>query len=107
MRNTQQVLTEAPTMVLRRAVPQTTAGDIAAGARVESERSAAFRALAERHLDDSYGLANAILGNPSEAEDAVHDAVITGWRKWPSLRDPAKFEAWFRRHVCHCSSPAR
>jgi len=86
-------------MVMRRAVPDTVSGGIAIESRAESERSAAFRGLAERHLDDSYALANAILGNPSEAEDAVHDAVITGWRKWASLRDPARFEAWFRRIV--------
>lgn len=86
-------------MVLGRAVPETNTTDIAAGARVESERATAFRSLAERYLDDSYGLANAILGDPIEAEDAVHDAVVTGWRKWASLHDPAKFEAWFRRII--------
>jgi RNA polymerase sigma-70 factor (ECF subfamily) len=65
----------------------------------ESARAIAFRSLARQHLDASYRLANAILGNPAEAEDAVHDAFITAWRKWEDLRDPAKFDAWFKRIV--------
>jgi len=60
---------------------------------------AAFRSLAERHLESSYRLGNAILGNPAEAEDAVHDAFVVAWRKWDSLRDLAKFEQWFKRIV--------
>ncbi len=63
------------------------------------ERAAAFRSLAERNLDPSYRLANAILDNPADAEDAVHDAFVRAWRKWGSLRDPAKFDAWFKRIV--------
>ena len=66
---------------------------------VTVERTAAFRSLAERSLDQSYRLANAILDNPAEAEDAVHDAFVTAWRKWDSLHDPAKFDAWFKRVV--------
>ncbi len=65
----------------------------------EAERISAFRRLAEGQLDPSYRLANAILGNSAESEDAVHDAFVTAWRKWDSLREPAKFEAWFKRVV--------
>jgi len=67
--------------------------------QVEAERSAAFRRLAEQTLDPSFRLANAILGNPAEAEDAVQDAFVTAWRKWDSLRDDAKADAWFTRIV--------
>ncbi len=80
-------------------MPDHVAGGIAAETPQESERARAFRALAEDHLGDSYSLASAILGNATDAQDAVHDAVIAGWRKWASLRDPAKFEPWFRRIV--------
>lgn len=66
---------------------------------VEEERAAAFERLATEHLDRSYRLAGAILGRTGEAEDAVHDAFETAWRKWASLRDPARFEAWFGRIV--------
>ncbi len=62
-------------------------------------RVAAFERLASQQLDASYGLARAILGRSGDAEDAVHDAFETAWHKWPSLRDPARFEAWFGRIV--------
>jgi RNA polymerase sigma-70 factor (ECF subfamily) len=74
-------------------------GSEAEGRAGGSARAIAFRSLATQHLDASYRLANAILGNSAEAEDAVHDAFITAWRKWASLRDPAKFDAWFKRIV--------
>lgn len=57
----------------------------------------AFQRLAERHLDAAYRLAWAILRDPTEAQDATHDAFIHAWRKWPSLRDPDRLEAWFDR----------
>lgn len=63
------------------------------------ERATAFRQLATRQLTDSYRLASAILGDPTEARDAVHDAFVTAWRKWDSLRDHQRFEAWFGRIV--------
>ena len=34
-----------------------------------------------------------------EAQDAVHDAFVTAWRKYDSLRDHGRFEAWFDRIV--------
>lgn len=63
------------------------------------ERADAFRRLTDEELDYSYRLANAILSDPTEAEDVVHDAVLTAWQKWRGLRDPSKFGAWFRRIV--------
>jgi len=60
-------------------------------------RAEAFRRLADRHLDASYRLARAILSDPAEAQDATHDAFVTAWRKWSTLRDPALFEHWFDR----------
>jgi len=60
-------------------------------------RDAAFRRLADRHLDASYRLARVILGSPAEAQDATHDAFVQAWRRWSTLRDPARFEHWFDR----------
>ena len=59
----------------------------------------AFEALSDRCLDDSYRLAAVVLRDQIEAQDVVHDAVLVGWRKFGSLRDPARFDAWFGRIV--------
>jgi len=50
-----------------------------------------------------FGLAMTILGDPGEAEDAVQETLFSAWRKWSSLRDPAKKSAWLTR-ICvnHC-----
>jgi RNA polymerase sigma factor (sigma-70 family) len=65
--------------------------------RARPQREAAFRQLADVQLDRAYGLARAILRDQSEARDATHDAFVQAWRKWGTLRDPARFEAWFDR----------
>jgi RNA polymerase sigma-70 factor (ECF subfamily) len=63
------------------------------------DRVSSFQRFCDDHLDASYRLARVILGDRVEAEDAVHDAVLVAWTKWSSLRDPARFEAWFYRIV--------
>ncbi len=65
----------------------------------DAGRAAAFQQLADQRLEASYRLANAILGNEHEAEDAVHDAIVLAWRRWSSLRDRSRFDAWFDRIV--------
>ncbi len=62
-----------------------------------TDRGTAFLRLADDHLDASYRLARAILRDPSEAQDATHDAFLQAWGKWSTLRDPARFEHWFDR----------
>ena len=62
-----------------------------------SDQRAVFAALADRQLDAAYRLAGVILGDPFEAQDATHDAVVTAWKRYRSLRDPDRFEAWFSR----------
>jgi len=63
----------------------------------EVSRADSFRALVAEHLDESYRLARAIVGNPAEAEDATHDAIVQAWRKFPTLRDPERFQQWWDR----------
>jgi RNA polymerase sigma-70 factor (ECF subfamily) len=68
-----------------------------------SERREAFLRLANERLDASYRLARAILRNPTEAEDATHDAIVQAWGKWSTLRDQDRFTQWFDRiliNVC-------
>lgn len=60
-----------------------------------ADRAIAFETFAEQHLADAYRLASAVLGNPSEAEDAVHDAFLAAWRRWDALRDRDAMSRWF------------
>ena len=85
-------------MTTRQALDDQATSQQAPGVRAD-EKATAFRQLATRQLSDSYRLASAILGDPTEARDAVHDAFVTAWRKWDTLRDHRRFEAWFGRIV--------
>ena len=72
-------------------------GSEAAGARSGPNAAAAFQVLADQHLDAAYRLARVILRDETEAQDATHDAFVQAWRKWSTLRDTDRFEAWFDR----------
>jgi RNA polymerase sigma factor (sigma-70 family) len=58
-----------------------------------------FEILSERCLDSSYRLACVVLRDEAEAQDVVHDAVLAAWRKFASLREVGRFDAWFGRIV--------
>ena len=58
-----------------------------------------FRGLVTGRLDAAYRLAAVVLGDPVEAEDATHDAVVRAWSSFGSLRDRDSFDAWFQRIV--------
>ena len=75
---------------------------VAADIAVERGRVGAaseFSLLADRYLDTAYRLASVVLGDPTEAEDAAHDAAVLAWRNYGTLRDPDRFEQWFCRIV--------
>ena len=77
---------------------QAVAADIAVE-RGRVDAAGEFSRLADRYLDTAYRLASVILGDPTEAEDAAHDAAVLAWRRFGTLRDPARFEQWFCRIV--------
>lgn len=56
-----------------------------------------FLRLASSGLDRAYRLAGLVLGDGTEAEDAVQDALLRAWNSAASLRDAAGFEPWFDR----------
>jgi RNA polymerase sigma-70 factor (ECF subfamily) len=58
-----------------------------------------FEVLSDRCLEASYRLASVVLRDEVEAQDVVHDAVLTAWRKFDSLREIDRFDAWFGRIV--------
>jgi RNA polymerase sigma-70 factor (ECF subfamily) len=58
---------------------------------------------ARAEVNDAYRLAGYILGDETEAQDAVQDALVKAWRSWSTLRDPEAFGPWFERilvNVC-------
>ncbi len=68
----------------------------------------AFAALVQATSDRLYAIATRILRDADLAEDALQGALITAWRQLPTLRDPARFEAWARRLLVHaCYAEAR
>src|SRR3954451_11532340 len=54
----------------------------------------AFDRLVLVHLPRTYRIASAILGSEADAGDAVQEAWLAAWRQLPTLRDPARFDAW-------------
>lgn len=59
----------------------------------------AFGTLIQPCLDPSYRLALRIVDDPTEAEDAVQDALYKAWRALPGFRGDAKFSTWVYRIV--------
>jgi RNA polymerase sigma-70 factor (ECF subfamily) len=68
----------------------------------------AFASLVHATSDRLYSIATRILRDGDLAEDALQGALVTAWRQLPTLRDPARFEAWVRRLLVHsCYAEAR
>jgi RNA polymerase sigma-70 factor (ECF subfamily) len=63
----------------------------------------AFDLLASQLVDRFYSVAYRILRNGPSAEDAAQQAMVDVWRHLPSLRDPARFDAWAYRLLLHAA----
>lgn len=64
----------------------------------------AFEALVRLHQDRAFLSALRLLGNPSDAQDAVQEAFLQAWRALPRFRGEASFGTWFTRiliNTCH------
>ena len=83
-------------MEIDRLQEQTQAGTRMAG-DVEVRRREAFGRFTQSRLERAYRLAGLVLRDPSEAEDAVHDAAVQAWLHWKDLRDAERMDAWFDR----------
>ena len=57
----------------------------------------AFATLVGLTIDRMHATAYLIVRDRTAAEDAVQDACLRAWRDLPGLREPARYEAWFRR----------
>ncbi len=63
-----------------------------AGSRTDAERH--ILASGRVGVDRRFRLAGLLLGNASEAEDAVQEAMVRAWHSAASLRDPSRVDAW-------------
>jgi RNA polymerase sigma-70 factor (ECF subfamily) len=72
---------------------------IATRDEVSADRAADYASEARLKVHDAYRLAGYILGDATEAQDAVQDALVKAWRNWSSLRDSDRFGPWFDRIV--------
>ncbi|MER7764115.1 sigma-70 family RNA polymerase sigma factor [Streptomyces sp. NPDC097619] len=59
----------------------------------------AFEVLVHRHSPAMLQLAERLMGNRTEAEDAVQDAFVSAWRSLPEYRGEAGFRTWLHRIV--------
>ena len=59
----------------------------------------AFSSLVAQSLGRIFGVAYRILRETDAAEDATQQAFLDAWCDLPSLRDPARWEAWTYRLV--------
>jgi RNA polymerase sigma-70 factor (ECF subfamily) len=73
--------------------------DLALVERARKGDRDAFGALASEISDRLYSVAARIVRDPDAAGDALQSALVQIWRDLPSLRDPARFEAWAHRVV--------
>jgi len=72
------------------------------GDRVAAAMSEEGIAILIRHAAAARYAALALVG-PADADDAVQEALVRGWRAWATLRDPAAARAWLVRitiNVC-------
>jgi RNA polymerase sigma-70 factor (ECF subfamily) len=82
-----------------RAVHTGAAGDGLLAARAAEGDEHAFELLVREHAPALVGLANRLLGDRAEAEDAVQDAFVSAWRRLPEFRRQAAFGTWMYRIV--------
>lgn len=58
---------------------------------------AAFDALVDLDADRCLAIAYRITRDPTMAEDAVQQALLSAWRELPRLRDAERYEMWLQR----------
>jgi RNA polymerase sigma-70 factor (ECF subfamily) len=67
--------------------------------RARAGDAAAFESLVRNRTDAMYRLSLAIVGNETDAADALQESLIGAWRHLPDLRDADRFEVWLERIV--------
>jgi len=73
--------------------------DLTLVVRAQEGDTPAFAVLVRRYQRPLYRLAVRLLGNHSDAEEAVQDAFVTAWRQLSGFRGDAAFSSWMYRIV--------
>jgi RNA polymerase sigma-70 factor (ECF subfamily) len=73
-----------------------------------ADAEASFDALLSAEKRRLYGIAYSILRDPSEAEDALQEAMLRAWRGWRTVRSEDARATWLVR-ICvnHCINRRR
>jgi len=70
-------------------------------------RELEFKILCERHSDQIYRYARALLANQADAEDATQEVLLRLWRHLPRL-NPFNLKAWLLQTTrCYCLDQIR
>ena len=67
--------------------------------RAKAGDNTAFELLIRPRMERLLRLALSILGDESDARDAIQEGCLSAWRQLPRLRDADRFEAWLWRIV--------
>jgi RNA polymerase sigma-70 factor (ECF subfamily) len=67
--------------------------------RAQEGDARSFELLARRHRAPLYRLASRVMGDPTEAEDALQEAMLDAWRRIGSFRGDSAFGTWMYRIV--------
>jgi RNA polymerase sigma-70 factor, ECF subfamily len=73
--------------------------DVTLVVRAQEGDVRAFEVLVRRYQRRFYRLAVRLLGNRSDAEEAVQEAFVAAWRRLPGFRGEATFSSWMYRIV--------
>lgn len=73
--------------------------DTTLAVRAQEGDASALESLLRRYQDPMYRVAVRVLGNPSDAEDAVQEAFVAAWRSLARYRGGAQFSTWLYRIV--------
>ena len=63
-------------------------------------RELEFKVLCQRHRDEIYRYARALLANRADAEDAAQEVLLRLWSRLPTL-NPFNMRAWLLRTTRH------
>ncbi len=80
-------------------VPAGELDDLTLVVRAQEGDTRSFEALVRRHQRRLYRLAVRLMGNSSDAEDAVQDGFVAAWRQLGGFRRDAVFSSWMYRIV--------